>query len=99
MSAGIDRAISFLYCILTEEIDEFHYILNCPYLNQYRDIYIKKRYTKRPNIINFRKSLKISKGKSESVNRQTTQWLKENEQKDKQRSTKHYTLNPGVVLI
>ena len=44
-------------------------------------------------IINFRKSLKISNGKSESVNRQTTQWLKENEQKDKQRSTKHYTEN------
>jgi hypothetical protein len=37
-----------------EEIgDEFHYILNCPYFKQYRDIYIKKRYTKRPNIINF----------------------------------------------
>jgi hypothetical protein len=33
--------------------DEFHYILNCPYFKQYRDIYIKKRYTKRPNIINF----------------------------------------------
>ena len=37
-----------------EEIgDEFHYILYCPYFKQYRDIYIKKRYTKRPNIINF----------------------------------------------
>jgi hypothetical protein len=47
----------------------------------------------RLGIINFRKSLKISNGKSESVNRQTTQWLKENEQKDKQRSTKHYTEN------
>ena len=33
--------------------DEFHHILNCPYLKQYRDIYIKKRYTKRLNIINF----------------------------------------------
>ena len=37
-----------------EEIgDEFHYMLYCPYFRQYRDIYIKKRYTKRPNIINF----------------------------------------------
>ena len=40
-------------CNLEEIGDEFHYILNCPYFKQYRDIYIKKRYTKRPNIINF----------------------------------------------
>ena len=40
-------------CNLEEIGDEFHYNLNCPYFKQYRDIYIKKRYTKRPNIINF----------------------------------------------
>ena len=40
-------------CNLEEIGDEFYYILNCPYFKQYRDIYIKKRYTKRPNIINF----------------------------------------------
>ena len=40
-------------CNLEEIGDEFHYILNCPYFKQYSDIYIKKRYTKRPNIINF----------------------------------------------
>jgi hypothetical protein len=37
-------------CNLEEIGDEFHYILNCPYFKQYRDIYIKKRYTKRPTI-------------------------------------------------
>ena len=45
--------IEFNLCNLEEIGDEFHYILNCPYFKQYRDIYIKKRYTKRPNIINF----------------------------------------------
>jgi len=38
---------------LEEVGDEFYYILNCPYFKQYRYIYIKKIYTKRPNIINF----------------------------------------------
>ena len=40
------------------------------------------------------KSLKISKDKSESeIEGQTTQQPKEKGQKDKQRSTKHYTEN------
>jgi hypothetical protein len=40
-------------CNLEDIGDEFHYILNCPYFKQYRDIYIKKRYTKIVNNINF----------------------------------------------
>jgi hypothetical protein len=46
---------------LEEVGDEFHYILNCPYVEQCRDIYIKKRYTKRPNIINFLRDYRVNK--------------------------------------
>ena len=46
---------------LEEVGDEFYYILNCPYVEQCRDIYIKKRYTKRPNIINFLRDYRVNK--------------------------------------
>jgi len=40
--------------------------------------------------LSFKKSLKIPKGQSETyIEEQTTQWPKENVQKDKQRSTRH----------
>ena len=40
-------------------------------------------------------NMKIPKGDNHnpSIKGQTTQWPKEKEQKDKQRSTKHYTQN------
>ena len=68
--------------------------------------YTSKKYSDLVLYLIWKKSLKISKRKSESVNRrtdntmakrkregQTTQWLKDEGQKDKQRSTKHYTEN------
>jgi hypothetical protein len=43
----------------------------------------------------LKKSLKIAKGGNQNpqFEEQTTQWPKEKVQKDKQRSTKHYTEN------
>ena len=46
---------------LEEVGDAFYYILNCSYVEQCRDIYIKKRYTKRPNIINFLRDYRVNK--------------------------------------
>jgi hypothetical protein len=34
-------------CNLEEIGDEFHYILNCPYFKQYRDIYIHRYISRR----------------------------------------------------
>ena len=68
--------------------------------------YTSKKYSDLVLYLIWKKSLKIPKRKSESVNRrtdntmakrkregQTTQWPKDEGQKDKQRSTKHYTEN------
>jgi hypothetical protein len=46
--------------------DEFHYILDCPFFEQYRNIYIPKYYYSRPNVLKY-KLLLSSKKKSELI--------------------------------
>ncbi len=54
------------HCNKNELGDEFHYILDCPFFEQYRNIYIPKYYYSRPNVLKY-KLLFSSKKKSELI--------------------------------
>ena len=54
------------HCNKNELGDEFHYILDCPFFEQHRNIYIPKYYYSRPNVLKY-KLLLSSKKKSELI--------------------------------
>ena len=54
------------HCHKNELGDEFHYILDCPFFEQDRNIYIPKYYYSRPNVLKY-KLLLSSKKKSELI--------------------------------
>jgi hypothetical protein len=54
------------HCNKNELDDEFHYILDCPFFEQDRTIYIPKYYYSRPTILKY-KLLFSSKKKSELI--------------------------------
>ena len=54
------------HCNKNELGDEFHYILDCPFFEQVRNIYIPKYYYSRPNVLKY-KLLLSSKKKSELI--------------------------------
>ena len=61
-------------------------------LSEHLAVTMQSEISKRDNTgtKSIKKSLKIPKGQSDPyIEEQTSQWLKENIQKDKQRSTKH----------
>jgi hypothetical protein len=54
------------HCNKNDLGDEFHNILNCPFFEQDRNIYIPKYYYSRPNVLKY-KLLLSSKKKSELI--------------------------------
>ena len=44
-------------CQLCDKGDEFHYLMKCPFFNDQRQLYIKRYYYTRPNIVKFKELL------------------------------------------
>ena len=66
-----DRKCSL--CTLNDVGDEYHYLLQCPYFNTQRQLYIKPYYIRRPNMVKF---CELNRSNNTSVTTKLSKFIK-----------------------